>query len=106
MKRLAQKTKVITLIFCLMFFVLNFYQVLKAEPYCYYELDRFCEQQAFSDCNEACDLAEDEPCDYIVWIWSECNWGLCYQWFEFYCDDSGYLETTRYECGIGGCPMK
>ncbi|MFC2161682.1 hypothetical protein ACFLRX_08535 [Acidobacteriota bacterium] len=103
MKRLTQVGKVSILTFCVLIFLLNFHQGLRADdPDCTLERALHCFGEAVEDCNDLCSATE---CDYTEWISGWCDDGVCHQWFEIWCL-SGYLGDYEFECAGYGCGWK
>ena len=104
MKRLTQIAKVSILILCLMIFLINFHQVLRAEDgeFCESEEAPHCVPKLGVDCYDRCDAVED-----YCWYWEfssgYCDDWVCYQYHDIYCI-GGYLGTYLYECASFDCP--
>ena len=89
-----------------MIFLSNFIQVINAGEFeCNNGLAEECIIIANHDCDEECERLESEDCDYIDFVSGSCNYGLCDQWWDFYCT-SGFLDTYFINCFEPYCPFK
>ena len=104
MKKVAQIAKVIILTFCLMIFSLNFHQVLNAIE-CLEEAAHPCMADAEYWCANACTGEYEEDCSFYNFLYGMCDGGLCYQWYDFYCETGWVRNFGPISCASSGCPL-